>query len=337
MVNTANAFLEERKTPEFRVRKNDLRKIAQYTPHRLGAQIMHEWHTAQRGELKGAGIVDAFKSVFSEAKHLLGVDKLMEWVGLGPKHIPVSAKEGDVAAAVQQTYKKVGDRRKKVGTLTRLPGYDTDRISVWKQESGQLLVSVHGTKVSWHDVRDDMMIFGGAEIRDNELETLLDQLDREGKHYDLAGHSLGTEYIQSAIMADHGQNADDILLFNPASSALQNTHDLQERANDKRYTYFINQGDIVSQGLYQHMNSETMNNRVRLKYSYDPYHAHLMDQWVPRYEDEEEEATEESDEKEPPEKPSWNVEWGKPGDDEREKDTSSGWTVHWNEDREGEQ
>ena len=288
VVQTARDFLDERKTPPFRVQRNALRKLEQASPHHIARGLMHEFQHAQEEGERGAGVMDALWAVLSEGKHLLGIDKLQEWLGFGPKHIPLTDKETDVARAVRQSYKVPGERRKKVGTLERLPQYDTDRIAVWREKSGQLLVTVHGTKLSVSDLADDAKILGGFEARSSELETLLEQLNSEGISYDLAGHSLGTQFITNAVRDGVATGADDILLFNPASSAFQNQDYLTENANDDRYTYFVNQGDLVSQGLYQNMDRETMDNRVHIgPWRYDPLSAHNMNQWAPDEEPEE--------------------------------------------------
>ena len=96
------------------------------------------------------------------------------------------------------------------------------------------------------------------------------------------------------------KNADEFYLFNPASSPFQSTEYLKEEANNPDFTWFINQGDLVSKGLYQQMGKETLgSDRIHLgPYRWDPLHAHFLDQWVPEGYDEpeaqEEEETPES-------------------------------------------
>ena len=301
-VRTAKDFLSERRTPKYRVLKNDLRKIVHHEPHRLAREVMHDFRRAKSDGDLGAGISEAISSVFGESKHLLGIDKLMEWIGGGPKHKPLSDKEKDVASAVQQSYKSIADRKSRVGKLKRLPEYDTDQISVWQETDKELLVCVRGTKLNWNDLGQDAQIMFGGEVRSSELQTLLHELDTHDVTYDLAGHSLGTQYIQNAVKDGDASKADDIYLFNPASSPFQSTDYLQEGANNPKYTYFINQGDIVSRGLYSDMDQDTMDNRVHLgPYRYDPVTAHFMDQWVDE-ERSDDVAAEES-------KKSWNVQF----------------------------
>ena len=293
-VRTAKDFLDERRVPRYKIRRNDLRKIRDHHPHVLGTEMMHEWRRARDGRHKGAGLGEAIASVFSEGAHLLGVDALASWVGLGPKQNPMSTKEEEVAAALQQSYKAMEDRRGSVGSLTRRPEYDTDRIAVWEEQNGHLLVTVHGTTLNWSDLKDDAGILAGQQARSSELATLLEDLDNHGETYDLAGHSLATQFIQNVVRDGGARNADDMYLFNPASSPFQSVEYLKENANDDRYTYFINQGDLVSSGLYQQMNQDTMDNRVHMgPYRYDPLQSHYMAQWVSEEEQEQEKAKDE--------------------------------------------
>ena len=78
-------------------------------------------------------------------------------------------------------------------------------------------------------------------------------------------------------------NADSIYLFNPASSPFQNKDTLANRANDDRYTYFINPSDMVSDGLFQQMDWGKVNNSYIGEFNFSPLTAHSMDQWYPSY------------------------------------------------------
>ena len=75
---------------------------------------------------------------------------------------------------------------------------------------------------------------------------------------------------------------DDIFMFNPASSPFQDQGMLQEYGNDPGTIYFINQGDLVSNGLYQQIEPDTFNSQVTIgDYIYSPLGAHSLDQWFP--------------------------------------------------------
>ena len=331
MVRAAQDFLDERKVPKNRVRRNDLMKIIHHSsePHKLVAPLMHDLRRAARGKKRGAGIFDAFWAIAAEARHLLGIDAFIDSIGLGYKHIPLSEKEEVVAAALQQAYKSIEERKDRVGDLKRLPGYDTDQIAVWEQPDGQLLVTVRGTKMNASDLGNDAQIMGGGEVRSTELQTLLQDLNSRDAVYDIAGHSLATQFIQNAVRDGDATNADEILLFNPASSPFQKSSYLTEEANDPRYTWFINQGDVVSRGLYQKMNSETLgSDRIHLgSYRWDPLHAHFLDQWVPEQAEEEIEKEEEQAEEQDKAK---EKEAEEAAAEQGEEARKSGWTVNFN-------
>ena len=331
MVRAAQDFVDEREVPKNRVRRNDLLRIIHHSsePHRLVAPLMHDLRRAARGKKKGAGIVDAFFAVAAQASHLLGIDSFLDSIGLGYKHIPLSDKQEEVAAALQQAYKSIEDRKDRVGDLKRLPGYDTDQIAVWEQSDGQLLVTVRGTKLNASDLGNDAQIMGGGEVRSTELQTLLQDLNSRDAVYDIAGHSLATQFIQNAVRDGDAANADEILLFNPASSPFQKSSYLSEEANDPRYTWFINQGDMVSRGIYQKMNGETLgSDRIHLgPYRWDPLQAHFLDQWVPEEaEDEQEKEKEEAEEQDKTEEKEAQDAAAEQGDEARK----SGWTVNFN-------
>ena len=294
-VRTAKDFLDERRVPQYKILRNDLRKIRDHRPHVLAGELMHEFRRARDGKV-GGGLAEAITSVFSEGAHLLGIDALANWVGLGPKHVSMSAKEKAVAAAVQQSYKSIQDRSSSAGDFTRLPEYDTDRIAVWREPDGDLLVTVHGTSLKWSDIQDDWHILTGNEARSTELTTLLQKLDSKDIKYDLAGHSLATQFITNAVRDGQAPGVQDSYLFNAASSPFQDTDYLRENANDPKFTYFLNQGDLVSSGLYQQMTDETMK-RVHLGgYRWDPASAHFMDQWVEEKEEAEDAQRQQGDE-----------------------------------------
>ena len=111
-----------------------------------------------------------------------------------------------------------------------------------------------------------------------ELQNLLDTFDRDGTVYDLAAHSLGTEYL---INSTH-KNADSIYLFNAASSPVQSVDMLSERANNNDYTMFISPSDLVSNGLFQQMSNDSVNNNYISRYKFSPLASHQLNQW---YED----------------------------------------------------
>lgn len=94
--------------------------------------------------------------------------------------------------------------------------------------------------------------------------------------YDVAAHSLGTDFVINGLQSD--EHVDGVYLFSPASSALQHTELLNERANDEKYTYFINPSDTISHPLWQEQTDETMEKSTYVgDYAWNPLTAHGLE------------------------------------------------------------
>ena len=101
------------------------------------------------------------------------------------------------------------------------------------------------------------------------------------KKYDISSHSLGSAYVMSEI-ENHRNRMDDLFFFTPASSPLQSNQVLDQYANLKNATYFVNDGDIVGDTLRQRMSKDTLENRVYTgEWKYAPWSAHSLSQWYP--------------------------------------------------------
>ena len=291
----AKDYLTGKKTPPRRLRKTVLRKILRNSPQRLVGHVEreHRYHRRKPKNSKlGGGISEAVSTISHEAANLLGVPYLQDLIGKGPNRKPLTDKQQAFAAAIDDTYKPVGERKNKIGGMTRLTDYDSDRISVWRQDNGEKFIAVHGT-AGMGDVKEDAKLLTGKETSvDPEVEALMDKLDAAGEDYDIGGHSLATSFIYNAL-PEHGSHIDEIFLFNPASSPFQGEDYLKEHANeDQRITFFINEGDMVSSGLYQQMGQDTLDNRVHIgDYRWSPLAAHSLTQWYDegKYEEEQEE------------------------------------------------
>ena len=226
-----------------------------------------------RNEPIGGGITEALKW-FSNATRIPGFLKSFIWDPYNHKTIP--NEEQEIAIALQKTYDE--KRPNKVGDLVRIPKYDTERYAVWTQPNGQLLITIHGTKLSGSDILDDLKIgIGYTKTDSTELQDLVNEIGKEHKTYDIAAHSLSTEFVQNLDLS----NADSIYLYNPASSPLQSTKVLEDRANDPRFTYFINPSDLVSDGLFQQMSQEAVGNSYIGTFNFSPLTAHGLHQWSP--------------------------------------------------------
>ena len=259
---------------DFRARTQSLHSIENKHPKDVAKDVLHELRKHRRDEDIGGGI--------TETLHFLGnatrIPGAIQSLIANPyihKEIPYEKKQ--IANALDLTYKDIGQRPARVGNLTRVSKYDTPRYSVWKQINGQYLITVHGTKLSnASDIGDDLKLaVGFSNAESKELQSLVKEFTKAGIEYDIAGHSLATEFIQNLDLS----NADSIYLFNAASSPLQSSQVLNERANDDKYTYFLNPSDLVSDGIFHQMNNNTLANSYIGKYNFSPLSAHSLSQW----------------------------------------------------------
>ena len=60
---------------------------------------------------------------------------------------------------------------------------------------------------------------------------------------------------------------------------------LSERANNNDYTYFISPSDLVSNGLFQQMSNESVNNNYISNYQFSPLSSHQLNQWYRNVDD----------------------------------------------------
>jgi len=284
-------WLNGNSEPPVRLSKRALRRVVHSHPLHLAGELMTEMKRRRKGDKDvGGGIPEVIHTLGSEAANLLGIPKVIEWFGGGFKHRKIPREQQIFAEAVQATYEKIEDRPDTLFGLVRLPEYDLDRLSVWKEPNqNAVFVSVHGTQMNWHDIGEDAQILAGATVTSQEVQETVTQLANAGYEIDIGGHSLATQYIVN-LPLDVQEHIDDVYLWNPASSPFQDTSYLIEQANHEHYTYFMNPSDVVSNGLWQQMSHETVNNQAYISgYRWSPLAAHSMDQWSPDLTEENEE------------------------------------------------
>jgi len=245
-------------------------------PHSIARAVLSELRRKNRGKTVGGGITETLHFIATEAADALGWEQLKEFIGTAPEHRELPNEDRIFATAVEETYKPIEERRSQIEDLTRLPRYDTDRYSVWQQTNGQLLVSVHGTKMNSSDLTDDLAIVGGGKPMSTELNQLFSELDADGINYDVAAHSLGTQFV---VNSTH-ENLDKAYLFNPASAPTQDGEFLESQINNPQYQFYINPSDVVSKALYNKMDDNALQSNFISEPNYSPLAAHSMDQWT---------------------------------------------------------
>ena len=282
--HTAADFLRGKKKPTRRLKRTHLHTLTTTKPFDLLRHVHDEFdshHDPDRESLLGGGLVETIHTVGAEVSHLLGLDQLANLITGGPKINPRTLRSEIVAYLTDLTYDKPDKRPDETVGYTRVKKYDSEQFAVWEKSDGELLVTVRGSKLNFSDISADIGIaFGKTGQKSDALDKLLTQIEEDypGKKYDISGHSLATTYILSEF-SEHRDNMDDVFLWNPASSPLQNSEFLKTQANADAF-FFINQGDMVSNGLYQQMTPETLDNNAFIgPYRYSPMAAHSLTQW----------------------------------------------------------
>ena len=280
--NVATDMLQGKLIPKRKLKKKSLHKIATHKAHHILPELHHEVQKHYDQEELGGGITEALSTIAHEVGHLLGIDELIKLLGFGPKTAPTTLHSEIVAYLLDQAYKKPSERPDETVGYTRIEKYDSDMFAVWeKNSSGELLVCVRGTKLNFKDIGADMQIVAGQTVKNPELDKLLTQIETDypNQKYDVTAHSLGAAYVYSEF-EEHRDNMDEVILYNPASSPFQNTDMLEEFANDTDVIWYVNQGDVVSNAVYQQFSDETLENDVHLSdYRYDPLSAHSLTQF----------------------------------------------------------
>ena len=263
------------KKPYFHPRS--IRAVSTNTPVRLAGTVLSELKRHRKGKDIGGGVSELIHWLGTEVLQVSGINSLKERVGMGYEHRKIPYDAQRFAKALNATYYAIHKRPASVEGLTRLPTYDTDRYSVWQQPDGQYLVTIHGTRDNWGDIKQDVGLAAGSEMKNAEVQNLFNKFDSEGVKYDVASHSLGTQYVMNATH----KNANKLYMFNPASSPLMDTQYLSKQANDKAYTNFISPSDAVSEALWHHMDDTTVKNSYVSPFRYSQLAAHSIEQWYP--------------------------------------------------------
>ena len=289
--NMAEDFVQGRKIPTRRLKRKSLKKIANTNhPRDLVPQIIYEVQShktpLQKSQLAG-GFTETVHTITHELLHLIGADVLADAIfGISDpnKLVPLDAQFASFL--VDQTYENIEDRKSfTLGKFKRIPKYDTSYTSVWENTTtGELTLSIRGTKATKSDIANDMLILSGkTNVTNEDVASVMDRLavDYPYQKYDVAAHSLGCAFVFSEL-EDHGDSWDQLFLNNPASSPLQNTDVIQNYANLPNATYLLNSGDIVSDGIRQQMSADTLHNNVYFgDYRYSPIAAHSNTAWIP--------------------------------------------------------
>ena len=256
---------------------------------------LHQEHKAgKRGQLVGGGLGDAMNSL----------GKMLFDVGIKPLQAPwnlatnlaaplthnttVSDHAKFLASTIEQSYELDETKRADyIGDFVRDTDLSTEYTDVWVDTSTSpkhVIMSVRGTKKSG-DFADDAVIAATGRVQNRiglDVGKMLQKYPKS--HIELAGHSLGTQFIAESLREhpDMYDQIERISLFNPASTPLTEGS-VQKMSDDSKTYFYENVGDLV--GLGQMMWSEPPKNLVmKPPQSMNPLSNHSLDQWLPETE-----------------------------------------------------
>ena len=215
------------------------------------------------------------------------MDVLKDKIFGAPRKKTIPLNSEIAAYLTDKTYLKPAKRPLKTVGYTRLPEYDSSYVSVWKNDTtGELTVTVRGTKLSPKDLFFDAEIMlGKTTIKSDKLDDTLNKIETRypNQKYNIASHSLGSAFVMSEI-PDHQKHVEDYFFFTPASSPLQSNDVLDKYANIPNATYYVNDGDLVSDTMRQRMHRDTLETAVyKGEYRYTPWASHSLSQWYPDF------------------------------------------------------
>ena len=261
------------------------RDIARADRMQLIHGLWEEHHARRRGEPTGGGLGDAFnwlgKKVWSPIKHVWNGAK--NYYHYFAHENTISDHTRLVARGIQQTYnKKKDDRLDQLGTFKRVEELSTDWLDVWKDaERDQILVTCRGSRDPVDFAVDDLAILAGHNPRDLVSSQLRDIFQRYGDDYEieLAGHSLGSSLLATALANNSDLKPFKMDFFNPGTNPWPGIEDaVKSYSSDDRAHYFVNAIDPVSLG---EMGESPSNLIINSPQSWvNPVSNHAIDQWI---------------------------------------------------------
>ena len=242
----------------------------------------------------GGGLLDAFNVVGNYVWELYNpLPEKVKWAAekfMGRESSRSMTKaDKNNADLVAEAYNGVGSRVSELDGYTRLPEYDTEYSSVWRDPQGNLSVAIRGSKSVTDFMYHDPQILFHGKPGDQETETIQQYLISVAKDHpdvDLTvnSHSLSGAFVQQAFQSASPEEAewldhyDRINQYNPGASPFVGTDDIKEFTADPRVYLYLNRTDMISSAY----NSVLPENYDRVTYGqahYNPMDAHAISQW----------------------------------------------------------
>ena len=281
---------ESIKKPKRKLLPRSLRTIRDVdSPSTLAALIAME-KTAHDDPEKdfhmGGGLWETASSLFSGLWNTIGLGpEFNSWFNFfdyDASENKISREDQDYATIVRQSYKPPDERSDQIDDWVRDKTLDTDRFSVWVDQSDrEVHVALRGTKANASDILSDLHILwdnhsgNAAEVGD-----YLEQVQKkyEGYKLDASAHSLGSNQLLEVAINNENIDFDHYNLFNPGLNPMWNLDEAKQSVNDDKFSFFLNSGDIVSNGFVPLLNDDTPVSWARP--GHNPIDNHGIAQWV---------------------------------------------------------
>ena len=283
-------FHESIRKPKKKIKPSSWKTIADVdSPSTLAALIAmqktahddpdHEFHM-------GGGLYEAASSLFSGLWNTIGLGpEFNNWFNFFDYDAPenmISRENQDYARIVSESYKPIGERSDQIDDWVRDKSLDNERFSVWvDEEDHKVHVGLRGTKANASDVISDLHILwdnqsGKADEVADFLQIVQDKY--EGYSLDAAAHSLGANQLLDVSLNNPNLNYDNYHLFNPGLNPMWKLDDAKEGVNNEKHHFYLNSGDVISNGFVPLLNDTT--NVSWSRPGHNPASNHSISQWV---------------------------------------------------------
>ena len=263
----SRSFIEQNDAPRI-ARKIMLQHAAHNNPHL-------DYHY-------GGGILETINGIASTLHHMNPVtgavqgilDHVFDIQRNQPKTDHFST---DMAELVEQAYEKKGEREQTLNGWTLQPELSNDFCAVYQAPNGDHYLGVRGTRDAADVLPDLQIALTGTTQNQEVLETIQTLANMKGKVY-VGAHSLGAALVRAGLQ---NQDVDkfDPFFFNPGSTTLVGSDQLQEWIEKWQPHLFINGGDLISQGYNQVIPKGY--DRVQYgKPGLNPLKNHTLSQWI---------------------------------------------------------
>lgn len=249
------------------------------------------------GYHKGGGLFDAVHAIWGVGKHALG--NMFTHVQKHENNRVLTELETDMAQLVDAAYNK--DHPQQVDGWKLLPKYTTDYTVVYKNEQGDVCVSVRGTVLNAKDIGKDGLILATNIAQDSEVDRIFIQVAKDfqnNKKY-TASHSLGTTLVKHALTTMENGEQFSPYMFNCGSSPLLNVADWRDFLKEYKPFIFANKGDLVNAGLLESLPDGYQKIVYSPEVSTLIWKNHSLDQWLPEVDQPPTQETPETQEPEP--------------------------------------